>query len=186
MYGEAVARFDKALSLLRKATGQRGAYFYGLAGVFYPLAIWKSGDLKQRAKMSTLLGGAIKNRTYWSDIYRLLDQFLELSQGNRALRDILLDTDIPYEISDGLAQDSIPRTVVVRPLLLQVFVLLIKYWVKADDYHFVPGQSIELYSHLQANGYRWPAAELAKVFSAIEPDNADSWDKSFFAGGGGR
>ncbi len=184
-YGEAVARFDKALSLLRKTAGQRGAYFYGLAGVFYPLAIWKSGDLKQRAKLSTLLGGAIKNRTYWSDIYQLLDQFLQISQGNRALRDVLLDTDIPYEISNGLAPDGIPRTVMVRPLLLQVFVLLIKYWVKADDYRFVPGQSRKLYSHLQANGYRWPAAELAKVFSAIEPDNAESWDKSFFAGGRG-
>ncbi len=182
-HGRALILFDQALSRLRKKTRLRGDYFYGLAGIFYPLAIWKSQDHKQRNKLTSLLNQAMKHHTYWVEVYRLLEQFFLFLQGNLPMRDKLLVGNFPYEISDGLTPDGTPQSLRARPLLLQVILLLVKYWVKADQYRTVPIQSRKLYDHLKTGGYHWPAAELAKIFSAIEPKKAILWDSSFLTSG---
>ncbi len=109
----------------------------------------------------------------------MMEQFFQFLQGNLKMRDTLLASDFPYDISDGRTPDGTPQTLLVRPLLLQVLVLLMKYWTKAEYFPIVPAQSRKLYEHLQAGGYRWPAAEMAKIFSAIDPGKADLWDSSF-------
>ena len=178
-HDRALSLFDQALSRLRKKTRLRGDYFYGVAGIFYPLAIWKSEDHTRRDKLTSLLNQAMKYHTYWGEVYRLLEQFFLFLQGSLPMRDKLLAGDFPYEISDGLTPDGTPQSLRVRPLLLQVILLLVKYWVQAEHYRTVPIHSRKLYDHLKAGGYHWPAAELAKIFSAIEPKKAILWDSSF-------
>jgi len=176
----ALARFEQALSQLRKQTGKRQGYFFGLAGVIYPLAIWKCGDGKQKDKLPTLLTQAIKNNSYWSQIYRMLELFFQFQTGDLKVRTALLSSQSPYEISDGFNTDGSPRSLKIQPLVSQVLFLLLKHWAKDDHFRSVPTRGQELYRHLRENGYLWPAAELAKIFAEIEPKKAAIWDSSFF------
>jgi len=179
-YAAAVNRFEAALLRLRKSSGQRTAYFCGLAGVFYPLAILKNNDAKQRAKLGTLINQAIKADNYWLGVYHQLALFQRFLQGDLSLRDQLLTTDLSYKIGSGYRESGSPDTVHTPPLLLHVFLALIKFWVKADQFNHVTPLSQKLYRHLLDNGYRWPAAELAKIFTSIEPSRSMQWDCGFF------
>lgn len=179
-YALAVSGFEAALTRLRKLSGQRNAYFYGLAGVFYPLAILKNNDAKQRAKLGTLINQAAKADNYWLGIYQQLALFQRFLQGDLSLREQLLTTDLTYKIGTGYRDSGSPDTLLTAPLLLHVFLTLIKFWVKADQFNHVTPLSQKLYRHLLDNGYRWPAAELAKIFKSIEPPRAMQWDCGFF------
>jgi len=176
----AVAQYDTALRLLRKQSGKRTTYFYGLAGVFYPLALLKINNISQRSQLDTLLTQAIKCENIWQGIYRYIVAFQQFSQGDLNQREVLLRTEIPYKTNQGFSETGMPETVVARPLLLQVFLLLIKFWTKAEHFDYVTPLSQQLYQQLHNNGYRWPAAELAKIFITIEPNKAKQWDVSFF------
>lgn len=178
-YAGAVSRFESALAVLRKSSGKRSVYFCGLAGVFYPLAVLKNNDAKQRAKLGALLNQAIKADGYWLGIYQELALFNRFLQGDLSLRDQLLQADLPYRISNGYRESGAPDTLQTPPLLLHVFLALIGFWVKADHSKQVSPLSQKLYRHLLDNGYRWPAAELAKIFKTIEPPRSKQWDSGF-------
>lgn len=179
-YALAVNRFESALAGFRKISGQRTAYFFGLAGVFYPLAVLKNNDPKQRAKLGTLINQAIKADNYWLGVYQQLALFHRFLQGDLSLRDQLLNTDLTYKISSGYRDSGAPDTLQTAPILLQVFLALIKFWVKADQFTHVTPLSQKLYRHLLDSGYAWPAAELAKIFTCIEPARSLQWDCGFF------
>lgn len=181
-YADALHRYEKALALLRKLSGQRSNYFFGLAGVFYPLAILKSEDGKQRAKLVTLLNQAIKRNSYWSGVYHYLLLFQQYQQGDLLARDQLLRIPANYRVYSGFRDSGVPETIQHVPLLQPVLLLLIKSWCKADFANRVEAVDQQLYAHLLNNGYRWPAAELAKVFSQLQPMRALQWDASFFDG----
>ncbi|TPQ24447.1 DEAD/DEAH box helicase [Methylomonas koyamae] len=181
-YAEAVKLYDAALAAQRKLAGQRNAYFYGLAGVFYPLAILKHNDAKQRAKLGTLLNQAIKGDGYWIGVYHDLALFNRFLQGELQLRSQLLAPEPPYKIGDGYRDSGLPETLHTPPLLLPLMSLLVKFWVKADHFQRVDPLTQKLYRHLQDNGYRWPAAELATVFKVIEPPRSKQWDSEFLQG----
>ena len=179
---EAVRRYDAALTALRKQSGHRNSYFSGLAGVFFPLAVLKTDDAKQRGKLSTLLNQAFKMGTAWSGVYQYLGWFNQFLQGDLTLRDSLLRADMALRIGGGFRDSGSPDTIHAPSALQQVMLLLIKFWVKADFVARVSPLDQKLYSHLHSNGYQWPAAELAKVFSGIEPSRAQQWDSGFFDG----
>ncbi|AEG01077.1 DEAD/DEAH box helicase [Methylomonas methanica] len=182
-YAGAVSRFETALSQLRKLSGQRNAYFYGLAGIFYPLAVLKSGDSKLRNKLNTLLNQAVKGGGYWSGVYQYLSMFLQYLQGDLQVRDELLQIPALYRVNNGFRESGTPETVAHMPLLQPMLLQLIKFWVKADFATRVEAVDQQLYSHLAGNGYGWPAAELAKVFSHLEHAKSPQWDQDFFKQG---
>lgn len=176
----AVEQFETALALLRKQKGQRSTYFDGLAGVFYPLALLKLNDNSRQAKLTTLLNQAYKNPGLWSPIYAKLQQFQAYLQGDLQQRTHILRDDGDYVISSGFKSSGVPNTLRVAPLMLQVLSMLIKFWVKTENVNQVLPLSQKLYTHLRDNGFAWPAAELAKIFIAIEPRKALQWDAGFF------
>jgi len=182
-FSEAVSRYEKALSLLRKLSGRRTIYFYGLAGVFYPLAILKTHDAKLGAKLVPLLNQAIKADSYWTGIYQTVQLFLQYQQGDLEARDRLLDIPTSYRVYSGFRDNGVPDTVHHMPILQPVLLLLLKSWCKADFANKVEAVDQQLYTHLTNNGYRWPAAELAKVFSDLQHAKSDQWDRSFFNDG---
>ncbi|MCK9604884.1 MAG: DEAD/DEAH box helicase [Methylomonas sp.] len=182
-YTSAVKRYESALSQLRKLSGQRSVYFYGLAGIFYPLAILKSNDGKLRNKVTTLLNQAIKSGGYWSGVYQYLLMFQQYLQGDLQVRDQLLYIPATYRVSSGFRESGTPETVVHMPILQPMLLQLIKFWVKADFTNKVEAVDQQLYSHLIANGYVWPAAELAKIFSSLEQAKSPQWDTGFFTEG---
>jgi hypothetical protein len=176
----AVDQFEIALGLLRKQKGQRTAYFDGLAGVFYPLALLKINDNARQAKLTTLLNQAYKNPGLWSPIYAKLQQFQAYLQGDLQQRAYILRDDGDYVISSGFKPSGVPNTLRTAPLMQQVLSMLIKFWVKTENVNQVLPLSQKLYTHLRDNGFVWPAAELAKIFIAIEPRKALQWDAGFF------
>ncbi|MCQ8129585.1 ATP-dependent helicase, partial [Methylomonas sp. WSC-6] len=182
-FADAAGRYEKALSLFRKLSGQRNGYFYGLAGLFYPLAILKGNDGKLRNKLPTLLNQAAKAGGYWSGVYQYLSMFVQFQQGELHIRDQLLHTAPPYRVNCGFRESGSPETVSHPPLLQSVMFLLIKFWLKADFTSRIDAVDQQLYAHLAANGYCWPAAELAKVFSHIEHAKSPQWDQGFFKQG---
>lgn len=182
-YAQSTSQYEQALSLLRKASGQRNAYFYGLAGVFYPLAIIKSNEPKLRAKLPTLLNQASKGNSYWAPVHSYLAVFQQFLQGDLSARDYLLNAEPSYRVMEGYRESGHPDTVFTKPLLQHVWLLLIKFWLKADFVSKVDAIDQHLYAHLLSNGYRWPAAEMAKVFSKLQPQRMTQWDVSFFDAG---
>lgn len=176
----AAGLFDRALSHLRKVSGERNRYFYGLAGVFYPLAILKSDDAKLRGKLSTLLNQAVKIHCYWGVVYTLLQQFQLFLQGDLRVRDDLLNMSGHFRVGSGFRESGSPDTVLHLPLLQPLFLLLIKFWVKADFTSTIEAVDQQLYSHLLHQGYQWPAAEMARIFTELQPQRAEQWDVSFF------
>lgn len=184
-HAEAIGGFERALALLRKRSGQRNTYFYGLAGVFYPLAIMKAGDAKQRAKLNALLTQAGKSRGYWGSVYHYLAMFQRFLQGDLSVRDQLLFRSITTEfrVSNGFRESGTPESALHMPAMQPVLLLLTRFWVKADFASKIEPVDQQLYSHLFNNGYRWPAAELAAIFSRLQHAKSDQWDKGFFREG---
>ncbi len=180
---QAVQQYEAALALLRKATGKRNVYFYGLAGVFYPLAIMKNHEPKSQAKLNSLLAQACKGTSYWSGVHANLALFQQFLQGDLSARDELLINRPAYRVMDGFRESGTPETVYTGPLLEHVLILLIKFWVKADFAAQVEPVDQQLYAYLLGNGYRWPAAEMARVFSRLQPQRAAQWDSGFFDAG---
>ena len=181
-HAQALRLYDSALLILRKLTGQRNVYFCGLAGIFYPLAIMKAGDAKQRGKLNSLLTQAIKTNSYWSGIYQYLTGFQQFQQGDLSVRDELLrrSTATDYRVSGGFRESGTPETVLHAPAILPVMQLLIRFWVKADFANKIEPVDQQLYTHLMQHGYRWPAAELAKIFSSLQHAKSNQWDSRFF------
>lgn len=182
-YAQSTSQFEQALTQLRKITGQRNGYFYGLAGVFYPLAIIKSNEPKLRAKLPQLLNQAGKGNSYWGPVYSYLAVFQQFLQGDLSARDYLLSSEPSYRVLEGFRESGHPDTVFTKPLLQHVWLLLIKFWLKADFASKVDSIDQHLYAHLVSNGYRWPAAEMAKVFIKLQPNKMAQWDMSFFRDG---
>ena len=182
-YADAANRYEKTLKLLRKLSGQRNAYFYGLAGVFYPLAILKANDAKARAKLQSLLNQAVKTNCYWNVVYQYLQLFLQYQQGDLGARDRLLNIPANYRIYSGFRDSGAPDTVHHMPLLQPVLLLLLKSWCKTDFANRIDAVDQQLYTHLLDHDFRWPAAELAKVFGSLQHAKSGQWDKSFFKNG---
>ena len=178
-YAGAVELYDQALAAQRRLTGKRSEYFYGLAGVFYPLAILKLDDGKRRAKLNTLLNQAAKAGSYWSGLYQYLAEFQRFLQGDLNVRDYLLSVEIPCKINGGYRDTGLPESLHTAPLLAQVIVMLIKSWVKADFFNRIDPAYQRLYSYLHDQNFAWLSAELAKVFSVGLPDKAAQWDQTF-------
>ena len=176
----AVEQFEKALVLLRKLAGSRTVYFAGIAGVFYPIALLKLNDKSQQTKLNTLLNQAYKANGDWGVIFAKLQQFQAYLQGDLQQRSQILRDDGDYVIGSGFKASGVPNTLRIAPLMLQVLSMLIKFWVKTDNITQVLPISQKLYTHLRDNGFAWSAAELAKIFIAIEPRKALQWDSSFF------
>ncbi|MDD1620491.1 MAG: DEAD/DEAH box helicase [Methylococcaceae bacterium] len=182
-YAEAVSEYEKALALLRKLAGQRTAYFHGLAGVFYPLAILKANDAKTRTKLAALLNQAIKAGTDWNGIYHCLVLFQQFLQGDLSVRDQLLFWTPAFRVVSGFRESGAPDSVLTMPMLQPALLLMIKFWVKADFASKIDPVDQQLYTYLLNNGYRWPAAEMAKIFISLQPAKAAQWDSRFFDGG---
>jgi superfamily II DNA or RNA helicase len=180
---QAIAQFEQALAALRKQAGKRTAYFMGMAGLIYPLAILQHKDSQRLAKLPALLAQAVNANSLWSEIYRYLSLFQQLEQGELQRRTEILNIAVPCKISSGFTEDGQPEKMMLIPNLLQhIFLWLIKFWAKADHAVKVTNEQKHLYLHLHDNGYHWPAAELAQVFAKINPYEAERWDAGFLAG----
>ncbi|GAB4263805.1 MAG: DEAD/DEAH box helicase [Methylomicrobium sp.] len=161
----AVGQFEAALKSLRKIAGKRTVYFYGLGGLFYPLALLKSGDAHNK-KLSVLLGQAIKQSSYWQYGYRYLEAFQAFLQGDLSQRNHAIFYN-KIVLTQGYDSNGAPYSVIANPQWLILFKWLVLSWMGDTT---LTGKSsgerklgLALYPQLSDNGFRWPAAELARL-----------------------
>ncbi|MCG9892230.1 MAG: DEAD/DEAH box helicase [Thermosynechococcaceae cyanobacterium MS004] len=156
-YTEAIQHYAIALKALRKLSGKRKAFFDDSSGLFYILALLKQGspeNLREAEEYATLVS---KQPEHWlSYPYTLLKNVLQVQQGNLAIKDTLLKSDLPVlEVSDSLE-------VLICALCL--------YWVDLEVAKVrLPKILDELYQQAEAANYHWITMEAAELLSRLRP-----------------
>ncbi|WP_404358523.1 DEAD/DEAH box helicase [Methylotuvimicrobium sp. KM1] len=184
-FAGAIAQYETALKLIRKITGKKTVYFYGLAGIFYPLAILKCRDARDK-KLTTLLAQAIKLNGFWANCYRYLEIFQKFLQGDLGQRDNAMFHNKIDPLSKGYDDNGESQSAIEYPKLILLFRLLVRSWMTDTPLSGDPVVSLEtvqnLYQRLADNGYRWPAAELAKLSERAQTLPSKPWDSGFLEG----
>ncbi len=181
-FSAAAVKFEAALLKLRKLTGQRNIYFYGLAGVFYPLAVLKSPG-STRVKIFSLLSQAVKLNSHWTNTYHFLLLYAQFAGGDLSKRELLFNFAFQPKISGGVRDNGAPESLHTAPMLQHLFLNVIRYWVNPAAVAKVPPVLQQLYKHAHVNGYAWLGAELGLLLRAIEPAKTAQWPAEFAADG---
>jgi len=167
--GEACALYEQALVRWRKERGKRTGYFYGLAGVFYPLALLKSEVPGVRAKLAPLMVAIAKGKGFWQEVYRMLAIFLQQQQATTVdFRSQMRQFLYPLRLTTGFADSGEPLSLYERPLLDDFFAYLFLAWMSEQ----LPAEErraiAKLGEHFRAHGYLWLAGE---VDALLAPDS---------------
>jgi SNF2 family DNA or RNA helicase len=149
---DAIALYEAALAARRKATRKRKIFLEGLAGVFFILALIRSGDsqrLKQAADYlpaAEKAGGRRFALTYWH-----LQNIVLIQQGRReaAVIDAMIHSHSLVRNINGF------------------FYLMALYWQDAVAQHKLRKPTEELLEVAEEAGYLWVAAELAELLRRL-------------------
>ncbi|MEM7794047.1 MAG: DEAD/DEAH box helicase [Cyanobacteria bacterium P01_C01_bin.118] len=149
--------YATATKLARKQINKK-AVIGGIAGLFYMLALLKSGDpkhLKQAINLSTPL---MQSSGYLSNAYKLLHQLTTLYQGNLSSRQRLLEL---IEFYGDDPDDSFGA----------FFSMLCLYWLDLDEARDVLPQSLAMFAEqAKESGFDWFAIEAAEMLHRLLPD----------------
>ena len=161
---EAIEHYASALSELKKASRKRKAYFNGIAGLFFILALLKARSPEGLREAEDYAGFMARQSKHWlAPTYSLLHKVLQVQQGNFSKKDELLRDGRVLKDSDGLhtligalcLYWSEPERASKRlPSVLQPFLQ------KATEagYHWLAMEAAELLARLE---HRGPYGELA-------------------------
>ena len=156
-YEAAIQDYRIALKALRKETGKRKIYFEGVSGIFFVLALLQQGSpesLREAEEYATFVS---KQTDHWLSYgYKLLKSVLQVQQGNLAIKQILVKSDMPVlEVGSSLE------------VLLCALCL---YWVdiEAAKKRLLPILD-ELYQRAEASHYDWLTMEAAELLSRLRP-----------------
>ncbi|MBC7964089.1 MAG: hypothetical protein H7Y05_14240, partial [Steroidobacteraceae bacterium] len=155
----AITLFEKGLAVIKKETGKRKVFFRDLSGLFYLLALVRSG-LPQQLQSAVELGEwAIKQRNFPQQFaIWMLYQYAEVKLGkNRAKHEL---------------EQACNREQKLGPLS-QLFHSLVGHWMPkiAATPHLKALEQIQ--SGATAAGYGWLAAEAATLTARIDPKRKD-------------
>ncbi|MEO1181236.1 MAG: ATP-dependent helicase, partial [Cyanobacteria bacterium J06636_28] len=150
--------YATATKLARKQLNKK-AVIGGIAGLFYMLALLKSGQpkhLKQAIAISTPL---MQGSGYLSNTYQLLHELTLLHQGQLAARQRLL------ELIDCYGDDE-------SDSFGLFFSLLCLYWLDEDEARAVLPRPLALFAEqAQEAGLGWLAMEAAELLSRLAPES---------------
>ncbi|MEO0735394.1 MAG: DEAD/DEAH box helicase [Cyanobacteria bacterium J06649_12] len=150
--------YATATKLARKQLNKK-AVIGGVAGLFYMLALIKSGQpkhLKQAISISTPL---MQGSGYLSNTYQLLHELALLHQGQLAARQRLLELIECYRDDES---DSFGL----------FFSLLCLYWLDEDEAKAVLPRPLALFAEqAQEAGLGWLAMEAAELLSRLAPES---------------
>ena len=154
----ALSLFDQVYQTLRKREGQHMA-LGGTAGVFYMLALLKSGTVNHLRRAAAVGKPFLKGGAGWlGPTYQLLYYLAKLQQGDMSARDTLL------EICDHISEDGIGFTVLFRCLCL--------YWLEGVDAKAAILRPLGwLAEQGRESGYDWLTQEAAELLSRLQPES---------------
>jgi superfamily II DNA or RNA helicase len=155
----AIAHFENGMAVLRKETGKRKVFFRDLSGLFYLLALIRSG-LPQQLQSAVELGEwVVKQRNHPQQfVIWMLYKFAEVKLGkNRAKHELGQLCNSEYDMGP----------------VSQLFHSLIGHWLPETvaTPHLKALEQIR--SGAAAAGYHWLAAEAAFLCKSIKPDGKD-------------
>ena len=150
--------YATATKLARKQLNKK-AVIGGVAGLFYILALLKSGEpkhLKQAVAISTPL---MQNSGYLSNAYVLLHEITLLHQGQLPARQRLLEL---IECYGDDPEDSFGM----------FFGMLCLYWLDLDEARAVVPRPLALFAErAEEAGFDWFAVEAAEILGRLLPDS---------------
>jgi len=155
---QALKEFERDLQELKKIGTRRRMFFPSIAGLFFILALLKTGEINCFGRIRKFIDTV---RTQQSGnmllgAYEMLDHFLSAQESGRA--DLALDSSV-------LSTNSI--TV--------LFGALLRFWLSGSLP--VPGSEVDghnalrlLWSRARENGFQWVAMVIAELIGRVEQD----------------
>ncbi|MBX2863185.1 MAG: DEAD/DEAH box helicase [Leptolyngbyaceae cyanobacterium MAG.088] len=144
---------------LARAQLNKKAVIGGIAGLFYMLALLKSGEVKHLKQAIAVSTPLMQGSGYLSNAYRLLHEITLLQQGKLSGRQRLLEMIEDY--SDA-PEDSVGM----------FFSMLCLYWLDLDEARAVLPQPLTAFAQQAYDaGLYWFAAEAAEILERLIPDS---------------
>lgn len=150
--------YATATKLARKQFNKK-AVIGGVAGLFYMLALLKSGQAKHLKEAINLSTPLMKNSGYLSNTYTLLHELAVLHQGQLSARQRLLELIECYGDDEN---DSFGM----------FFSMLCLYWLDLDEARATVPRPLALFAEMaEEAGLYWFATEAAEILGRLLPDS---------------
>ncbi|MDZ7832681.1 MAG: DEAD/DEAH box helicase [Desulfobacterales bacterium] len=167
----ALSHYEEAFMRLKKSTRKRKIYFETLSGIFYVLALLKSGTPQHMMQGQNYTAIAADRSTYrFAPAYHKLNQLIAARDGN---------TDALEAIKEW---EWVPKEEAVTRFLQ----VLVVYWTDRKRAGKFKKRLLELQRETEQYGYDWLAAELAVLVSHLTKTDKKYLQKpeSFFDSSG--
>lgn len=154
-YSQAIALYTAAVQDL-KGSGKKKVYFQSISGLFFILALLQQSTPNSLSSAEIYASVARQAKHWLSPTYRVLENVVQVQQGDLAKREVILNTPIaPHELTQSLE-------VLLCSLCL--------YWVDADQAKRHLLRLVEpLYQQAEAAGYAWIAREAVALLARLKP-----------------
>lgn len=151
---EAISQYEAALALLKKKTRKRKTYFVNLSGIFFILALLKSGTPNHVRNAKIHTGIAANDYGYrFQRVYQVLNLMIEARGGDPDSLDSIRDWRMPSHLdTDSLS------------IFFQILAL---FWNNKKEAAKSKKLLKELHAEAEKRGYDWLAAESAALLSRM-------------------
>ncbi len=147
---KAIRYFETDLKLLQKINRKNNAYFTGIEGLFFILALFKTGDFSRLERIRKIIDSVheIQPHNIFLPSYLLLLQIVDLQENPS-------DFTLSRLQSKKLPADSDSITV--------LFHSLARYWIDGKLENNQADLLVSLFMRARENGYSWLAMEYAEL-----------------------
>jgi superfamily II DNA or RNA helicase len=150
----AIEHYTQALRTLKQVTGKRKIYFQAMPGLFFVLALLKTGDPQRLAEAEGYAHIARQAKHWLSTTYGMLEQVLKIQRGELSQKPPLVT------MASQTGQHSLE--ILLRALCL--------YWVDRDAAQkHLPQRLESFYQRAEAAGYEWLALETGELLARLKP-----------------
>jgi len=150
---DALSAYEEDLQLLRRINNKKNAYFTGIEGLFYLIALLMQGDFFLLPKVRQIIADLeqIQPHNIFLPCYQSLKNLVECQENPLRFR-----VSFPELQGNGgmNSMATLIRTIV-------------HYWIDGKLYRSSAEQLLHLFALAKINGYNWPALELAEQLFRI-------------------
>ncbi|MBF0371592.1 MAG: DEAD/DEAH box helicase [Magnetococcales bacterium] len=176
---EAIRCFEAGLAALRKLTRKRKTFFPDLSGLFYLLALLKSGNISQQKRIGEFLE-ITRKRKIMNTIpaYRAIEAVL-LAQGNKVDRALtLLEGGFHMEDFFSIRMNAEVFRAKFESArseeesrLTKLFKMMARLWIDVEHARKHKHGMKALCETARKNGYLWAAMEAAALLSSLDEED---------------
>nr|VFJ61213.1 MAG: Superfamily II DNA or RNA helicase, SNF2 family [Candidatus Kentron sp. DK] len=162
--------FKAALATLRKGPAKKKAFFPDLRGLFYLLALLKTGDMAQHKRIGEYLDIANNTGIATNIPAHLAIHAALLAHENKV--------DEALSVTGIISRDpSCDPTLMEMGLgtryseqyfyLTELFSMVARFWIDPAEARKSPHHLEQAWEIARKNGYRWPAMEIANLLATL-------------------